>query len=142
MKNTIVAHNPLYLARESLGLSIVTELSSLAGTDLPCASPRRPWARCLRCPVMCRCASRFRHYHPCFFWFSFPFLVCKAFEIHIAVTCCPVFQAALNGCQGLLPEELMTKSLSFQPLARLEIHLGMGVGSKGPAILNPSEKPQ
>ena len=32
----------------------------------------------------------------------------------------------------------MTKSLSFQPLAGLGIHLGMGVGSKGPAILNQS----
>lgn len=34
----------------------------------------------------------------------------------------------------------MTKSLSFQPLARLEIYLGMGVGSKDPAILNQSGK--
>lgn len=32
----------------------------------------------------------------------------------------------------------MTKSLSFQPLAGLGIHLGMGVGSKGPVILNQS----
>lgn len=32
----------------------------------------------------------------------------------------------------------MTKSLSFQPLAGLGIHLGLGVGSKGPAILNQS----
>lgn len=32
----------------------------------------------------------------------------------------------------------MTKSLSFQPLAGLGNHLGMGVASKGPAILNQS----
>lgn len=102
----------------------------------------RVWEHCPQCPVVSRCTSKFRHYHPCFFWFSFPFLVCEAFEIHIAATCCPVFQAALNCCQGLLPEELMTQSLSFQPLARLEIHLGLGVGSKGPATLNPSDKPQ
>lgn len=32
----------------------------------------------------------------------------------------------------------MTKSLSFQPLAGLGIHLSMGVGSKGPDIPNQS----